>query len=292
MHYSFFPPRRRGLFFFTVIGLVLIITAVFSFEKASQVNIDSQFILFTSLFLITAIPVPFLLYRIYILLRATYHIESDGIRLNWGLRVEIIPINQIEWVSLPENLSSALPGPILQIPGAIIGNRRLPGGIVLEFMGTSTQNLVIIATPHRYYAISPENPDNFIESFERVNEYGSLNPLPSQSIYPVTLIGEVWGNRYSRALLLISSFLCIGLLIWSNFITPDNTAIGSLPFKNLTTNQLIFLPIVNTFFFALDLSAGFFFFRREQTRPLAYLLWGASIITSMLFIGAFYQDLH
>jgi len=48
------------------------------------------------------------------------------------------------------------------------------------------------------------------------------------------------------------------------------------------------LPVLNTFFFITDLLLGFFFYRREDTRSLSYLMWASSALTSILFMGAVY----
>jgi hypothetical protein len=44
------------------------------------------------------VPVPFLGYRAYALLRADYYIDRDSLAMLWGLRVEDIPLTDIEWV--------------------------------------------------------------------------------------------------------------------------------------------------------------------------------------------------
>jgi hypothetical protein len=46
------------------------------------------------------------------------------------------------------------------------------------------------------------------------------------------------------------------------------------------------LPVLNTFIFLADLLLGLFFYRRTEAQPLAYLLWGSSILTALLFIAA------
>jgi hypothetical protein len=46
------------------------------------------------------------------------------------------------------------------------------------------------------------------------------------------------------------------------------------------------LPILNTLYFGVNLSLGLFFYRREESHPLAYLLWSNTILVSALFIIA------
>jgi hypothetical protein len=51
----------------------------------------------------------------------------------------------------------------------------------------------------------------------------------------------------------------------------------------------LLLPVLNGLFFLADLLLGLFFFRREETRPLAYLLWMCSVMVSgLLFLAVWY----
>jgi hypothetical protein len=48
------------------------------------------------------------------------------------------------------------------------------------------------------------------------------------------------------------------------------------------------LPVFNTIIFLVNLFLGIALFRREETQPLAYLLWMTSVVTSLLFLAAVY----
>jgi hypothetical protein len=48
------------------------------------------------------------------------------------------------------------------------------------------------------------------------------------------------------------------------------------------------LPVLNIFFLLVDLLAGLFYYRRSESRLIAYLLWISGVVTSLLFLGGTY----
>jgi hypothetical protein len=56
--------------------------------------------------------------------------------------------------------------------------------------------------------------------------------------------------------------------------------------------RLLLLPVINTFFVLADLSMGLFFFRREESQPFSYLLWGSGVLTPLLFLIAVFSILR
>jgi hypothetical protein len=49
---------------------------------------------------------------------------------------------------------------------------------------------------------------------------------------------------------------------------------------------LLLLPVLNTFFYMAESLFGLYFFRSDETRTLAYLLWGSGLFTAILFLIA------
>jgi len=49
---------------------------------------------------------------------------------------------------------------------------------------------------------------------------------------------------------------------------------------------LILLPIVSISFYLVGWMAGLVIFRREDRRPMAYILWTSGVISSVLFLIA------
>lgn len=290
--YVFRPVRWAGTIFQAFFLAVFIIAGVAGFWLAFQVSMGPAFLLSLLPVLAAFVIVPVLAYRYYALRQASYILEREGIRLRWGLRVEEIPIASVSWVNPASELSAPLPAPRLHWPGGVLGRRHLPGGGEVEFMASSTKNLVVIATPGKYFAVSPDTAETFLLAYQRCIEMGSLFPMPARSVYPTFLLSRVWQSVPARTLLLSGGLLSLALLVWVSLTIPgrDQVVFGFRP-NGLSGDlvpsaRLLLLPIVNTFFFLSDLFLGLFYFRREESQPLAYILWSAGVLTPLLFLIA------
>ena len=117
----FFPNRLRGLLFHSVAILLFLSLSFSALILGIEQSIGGKFILFLLLAVLFFAPLPALLYGAYALLRARYFLERDGLHLRWGLRVEDIPLTEIEWVRPADDLPIHLPSPSLSWPGALVG---------------------------------------------------------------------------------------------------------------------------------------------------------------------------
>ena len=113
----FLPSKRRGL---TVHGILLVALSVASaagFLNLSGSGAGPQFVFFLLLGILAFAPVPLLAYRAYALFRAQYVLDRDSLELRWGLRDEMIPLADIEWVRSVRDLTQTLRWPSLPLPG-------------------------------------------------------------------------------------------------------------------------------------------------------------------------------
>ena len=287
-----FPPPRRGLTLqFTLISLLAVLVAVFA-GLASREPIGLRFTIFSLVAAISFLPLPFLAYTSYCLIRANYSIDRDKLSLNWGLRVEHIPVSDVEWVRPKEALPSKLGLPIIRIPGAITGVRHHPDLGVIEFLASDTKSLLLVATSRRVFAISPQDSNGFMQELQHVIEMGSLSPSQPQSVYPVFVIARAWESNLARYFWLAGLLLNIGLLGWVTVLIPS---LGQIPLGFLPSGGagdpvpgagLILLPIVSLFFYVVGWVAGLTFYRRPDHRPLAYIVWASGLFSTILFLLA------
>jgi hypothetical protein len=288
----FSPPRRRGLLFHTAAVLVLggASAAAFLIGMNQQAGAAFVGLLLASLLLFA--PLPWVAYRAYALMRAAYRIERDGLRLRWGLRAEDIPLPEVEWVRRVEDLAGDIPRPPLTWPGALLGVVQARDLGPVEYMAAGARPLLLIATPKRVYAISPEDPDAFIRGFQHTLEMGSLSPIASVSVLPAAYLGQVWSDVLARWLLAAGLTLAVLLFAGVSLAIPTRAqaSLGfypdGAPLPPGPAAQLMLLPILGAFAFAVDLSVGLFFYRRIQTRKIAYFLWGSAVVTTLLLLTA------
>ena len=301
--FAFRPPRRLGL---TLHGIAILIFAglsVWGLWQAAQAEIGPVFLLYILMTLWGVGIVPLLVYRGYALYRAVYILERNGIRIRWGLRAEDIPASRVLLLRHASQLEQPLPRPWISWPGAVLGVRRLSDDNRVEFLASRTGQSIVIDTDERIFVISPEQPDAFLRTYQRFLEMGSLTPLPARSVYPSFLLSRVWQELPARYLLLSGLILNLILLAWVSLIIPmrQQVLLGFMTGSEFVPAvQLLLLPVLSIIFYLLDVSAGLYFFRIDANTPvgnfqgtglllvsgrfLAYLFWGATVLTSLFFL--------
>jgi hypothetical protein len=314
--YHYGPPRRQGLIFHAGLSLIVLAIGAWGLRQAFQSDFGLPFLLYLLPPIMAAFFLPLIAYRAYSLWRSYYTLERNGLHLHWGARVEDIPMQSILWVrrSNDPQLASigVLPLPIIRWPGAVRGVRHLANGFPVEYMAADSRNLVLIATAKRVIAISPANSENFMFVYQRLSELGSLSPWSARSIFPTFIFAKVWNAPSARYMILGSVLLNIILLGWVSMVIPTRQEIflgftaASEPVEPF---RMLLLPFLNTFFLAVDIIIGIFFFRIEEnpiegsqiseTKPaprrrqstvppqtLAYIIWSSAIFTPIIFLVA------
>jgi hypothetical protein len=289
-HYP--PPKQVGLLVHVLLVLMLIGLSGWGIWNLSFTTVGPNFVIFLLDALLALVPLPLFLYRAYALVRADYILDRDSLELRWGLRDEDIPLTDIEWLRPASDLSTPLRLPWLPLPGAVLGLRRHPDLGVVEFLASSSRNLLLVATSKRVYAISPIDAARFAQTFARTIEMGSLLPAEARSVYPSFIFSRAWGNPLVRFLWLAGSFLNVGLGVWVMLTIPalDQVSLGFAPtgaaLSPSPASQLILLPVISSFLFLTGLFAGMYFYRWETHRTLALVIWMSSALTGLLFLFA------
>jgi hypothetical protein len=237
-------------------------------------------------------PIPVLGYRAYALYKADYYIDRDSLAILWGLRVEDIPLTDIEWVRPASDLTNPLSLPRLRLPGAVLGTRRHPDLGAVEFIASSARNLILIATSKHVFAISPRDPASLVRTFARATELGSLTPTAAKSVYPSFVITQAWESPIARFLWMTGLLLNLGLVAWVSFLIPSLPQVPfgfdafRVPNEAVPSVRLILLPLISSLMFITGLLAGLYLYRWDRERPLAFIIWLSSTLCALLFLVA------
>lgn len=288
----FSPPRRRGLLLHGAAALLATSILVVCLSAALDQPPGLGVILLVVVALLCALPLPILFYRLYGLLQSAYWLGRDGLRLSWGLRQLDLPYAHIVDVAQAEELESSLTPPGWPWSGVLMGQYSDAELGTVEFMAADPQKLVLLGTKDGVVVISPEDPAAFVATYKRQSERGSLRPLAAYSVMPSFVLAEAWAQRLPRGLLVSGAVAAVVVLILVGALapmvvgaslgfTPDGQA---LPMVNRM--QLFLLPMLNLFFYIGNLVLGLLFYREKQGSVLAPVLWGASLVTSLLFFVA------
>jgi len=286
------PPKQRGLAVHVILVVLLLALAAFSAFRLYGAALDVAFAGLVLLLLACLLILPVLGYRLYALIRAEYSLDRDNLHLVWGLRVEDIPISDVEWVRPASQLPAPLRLPWLRIWGGLLGTIRQPELGPVEFLASETDGLLLVATARRIFAISPADPVAFVLAFQRTMEMGSLAPGQSLSQYPSFVMSNAWQTPFTRYVWLFGAFINIGLFLWVSLNLPGlpQVSLGfdalGAPLDPVPGAQLILLPLLSAILFAGGWLVGLFFYRREDQHLLANLLWLSGTLASLLFLFA------
>jgi len=276
----------------SVIIIALAIIAMIGFINLTRADVGPILLIALLVSLFSFAPIPFFAYRAYSLWRAHYHLDRDSLSISWGLRVEDIPLTDIEFVRSANDLTTPLKMPPLPIPGGLLGTHRHPDLGMVEFLASDPKKLLLVATARRVFVISPEDPAGFAQTFARATELGSLTHVESKSVYPSFVVTQAWQNGLVRYLWLTALFLNLGLFIWASLIIPTTPRVALGPqfvgseVKTVPSSQLIIFPVASLLLSVTGWIAGLYFYRWDKERILAFIVWGSSMLTGLLFLLA------
>jgi hypothetical protein len=286
------PPKRRGLIIHGVVILALTALAVAGFVTLTRAEVGPVFLVSLLAALATFTPIPFFVYRAYALFQADYHLDRDSLNIKWGLRIEDIPLTDIEFIRSADDLIVPLKLPALPLPGGLLGMRRHPDLGVVEFLAADAKKLLLVATAKRVFVISPDDPAALTQTFARATELGSLTPVEPKSVYPSFIVTQAWSSNLARYFWLTTLLLNIGLFVWVSLLIPSTRRVALAPpsaggvVETMPSSQLIILPLASLLLSVAGWTAGLYFYRWEKERVLAFVVWGSNMVMSLFFLIA------
>lgn len=256
------PPKRFGLILHGIIILLLAGASASGILNLTRAQVGPSFVIYLLMAIIAFAPIPVLGYRAYALLRADYYIDRDSLAMLWGLRVEDIPLTDIEWVRPASDLTRPLSLPTFHLPGAVLGARRHPDLGLVEFITSDTRNMILVATSKHVFAISPKNANGLVRTFARAIELGSLAHAESKSVYPSFIITQAWESPIARFLWMSGLFLNLGLIVWVGILIPSLRQVPfgfdafGAPNSAVPSVRLILLPLISILLFTVGIALG------------------------------------
>jgi hypothetical protein len=289
---DFPPPRRRGQNLHILLILLLAVIVSILALLASRQPLGLVFAGLILLAVLVFIPIPILLYRLYSLARANYSLDRDQLSIAWGLRLEQIPVSDIEWVRPLSAMTRPFPMPFFRLPGSILGLRRHPELGPIEFLASDEKSLLFVATSRQIFAISPQAQANFLQEIQHAIELGGFSPALPRSVYPSFVVAQGWDSPLARYFWLAGFFVNIGLLAWVSLMAPSlgHVSLGFLPSGASRPPSpglaLILLPIISILLYLVGWVVGLMIYRGVDRRPMAYIIWASGVISSLLFLLA------
>ncbi|HSJ56387.1 MAG TPA: PH domain-containing protein [Anaerolineae bacterium] len=276
--------------------------------------------------LVVAATLPLLavvVYHTWSWLTLRYHLDRNGLAIRWAGSEVYIPIRDIQRIIPGKQLatsqsSAAAPAALasqiyeslvsmlnrrgevgkqgdilhrhgLHWPGHERGAGLVPGIGRTRFFATrplAEQLLVIVAGTA--FAISPNNLDEFVQSFEARRALGPNRLVERSWRRAPWFAWPVWRDRTAWTLLGAAILINLALFGYLSVRYPGLDFQLPLHFNNLgqvdrigAKIELFALPIIGLIILGTNLVLGLFLYRRE--RAGSYLLWGSSAAAQGLF---------
>jgi len=288
----FTPNKRRGTILHSVLLAFLAGVIGFLFWLAFQQAARGLLFLYLIIGVVLMVPFGVLGYRLYALLNASYTIDRDRLSIRWGLRVEEIPLPEIEWVRPLDELGEPLSAPLLSMPGAFLGSVRSANLGEVEFMASEMAAAVVVTSNRIIVVVSPEKPAELVRAFQDAAEMGSLITPEPRSSHPGAYVFNVFKDRPALMLLIGLTVSAAALTVLDALLVLGRETIslgfasnGSL-LEPVPASYLLLLPVLGLIIYVIDLAAGLFFFPRSNKQLAAYAIWAAGILTTLLLIAA------
>lgn len=288
----FDPPRSRGIVLHTGVLLFCGAAIALMVSIASQTTPGLGLVLLLVGALLLSLLVPILLYRLYALLQSGYWVGRGGLRLRWGLRQVQLTHEDVLDSALADELETLPPPPRWRWPGSFMGLVEDAELGTVEYMAVQGEGLVLLGTAQRVFVLSPQNPADFLTQYRRQAERGSIGRIQRYSVEPRFVLAEAWGDAPVRRLLLAGGGLAVGLLALTGVLAPRVDAISlgfdasGLPLGAVPAVQLFLLPALNLALFIGSFLLGLILYRESGLSLIARLVWGSSLLSAALFLGA------
>lgn len=296
--FAYSPSRGKGILFFTAVCGILIVLEIFLIQTFGGTTIGLQFFLLLIAILIIGIPLIFLLYRFYSLIFSVYRLERDGLHIQWGPRSEVIPLNAIEWIRTPAEMTEDVPWSVLPMPGGYLGTVSVGEHRTFEFLASDMSKMLFLGTPRYIYVISPQNPSGFLTGFERILQMGSLENETWVTSRPAGWLLDAWADKPGRISEILSFFFLIclyirvGLRFQINTLLPGAFNSMGLPAEGSSGTNALILPISATAVWILGTVLGLWVFQHWKKQNIAELIWGASAAAVLQFLAAAILNFH
>lgn len=226
-------------------------------------------------------------YKLYQLKSMRYTLTRDGLELAWGFRKVFIPTQNLAWARPVADFNSALPLPLLHIPGLVLGFHQVQGLGKVEYALTEAHTAVLIAGNGKVFAISPKQPAEFAAQAARFQQMGAVQTLPVVDESLGKLLSAIWAQKANRGSLLLGlglSLLCLALAAVFSSLYPTVTWVT---LEDVPSYQLFILPVLALGIWLLDLASGIFLFHQNQVeKGLIRWIWIASAVVAALLITA------
>lgn len=285
------PPTRLGLIWGSWLLLALVLLNVWLVVLMLSAPITPLTVIRGLLALVNLLMVAVVLYALISLNRAAYWLDGDAIIIRWGATEQTIPLAQVKGVLQGMDLGRLQRFQGLRLPGYWLGKGKLEThGSVTFFASAPLERQLVIKTANAAFAISPQDPDQFMDHFARQLNSEFQSAVEPKLVQPELRDGGLFSDRPALGLLaaggLGNALLMMVLTARFHQWPVELALLGAGGVTSLRpSSHLLALGLLGTAAWLLNGVLGIIVYRRWKEKGAAMLLWGAAVGLQFLLFG-------
>ena len=256
--------------------------------SAADWQIDLRLFGWFCLLWVLIVVAAWLAYRTAAAFTLAYELDRNGLYITWLGNRAVVPLDQIASLDIGIDVDR-MPLGVLQQLGSFWGEAfDAQSHPVRLFSTLNPTKALIVHTAAVSYAISPTDPDSFIQDLEQRRNLGSTKPL-SMLIEPGRVfLYSFWNDPVIRGMLfsaLLVNLLALALLSarypqLANTLSMRFDATGQVSDVR-PRHQILFIPLAALGLTLVNLALGMLLYARQLLS--ARLIQGASLVVQILF---------
>ena len=284
------PPARLGTFFGASVALALATLAAGLGVLVLSSPVDLLTVARGLLIVLILPAVGVVLVGLAQLRSANYAVDRNAILIRWGRTVQTIPLPDVEGIlqGIGKGHVSRFRG--LRWPGYWSGRGWISGlGSVRFYCTTPADRQLVILTGAGAYAISPKDPDRFMDLYATQRGMGISESMEQTLVQPSILRRGLLTDPTAGLLLAMGgalNLLLVAILASRYGRLPHTLPLhydqAGLPDRLGGPGQLFLLIALGAIAWLANGALGAVIYRRSGERMAAYLLWGGAVLLQVL----------
>lgn len=282
-----FPPRQKSLVYNGVLGIITLLVTLFLLISGSMIehNILATGMIVLGFLLI--LPLLLIAYRIFTILTTVYTLNRDYLEITWGLRREVIPMGELDWIHPVTDFETPLPLGFTLLKGSYYTEKEISGLGKTQFIATLPEKMVLVKHQQRFLVISPENVESFMENYELLAQMGSLQNVQAESENLKMLWQRVWTDPWARRLLSAGAISLVLLFVSGLIISLAKQQIVWVSMEYVPAARAMLMAMIGLFFGLINTFTGLLLYLQDRVAAfLRNLLWGTTVLVNLILIFA------
>ena len=283
MERVFLPPKTKALVINSILAVLLILIILFFLVYASYIGEGWLAIVFIALGLLLLVPLFVTIYRIFTIITTNYRLTRDALEIKWGLRRELIPLREIEWVHPVSDFQTPLPLPYGKIRASFYDEIDINGLGKTLFVATKPDQMVLIKLSKAYIVLSPEDKEAFTQTFIELSQMGSLESPEAESEDLKMLWRRVIEDKKAKNLLILTGISLFVLIAMAVVIVAIDTPVVWVDMIPVPPTRLFLLALLGLLFSLLNTIFALFLYLQERSgKAIVYLILAWSVLTNLV----------